>query len=59
MKSKVVHLVTKKDKEDYMLIIDALSTYDDWLHSTNNLRKAIKVRALMRELEEHRKERFK
>ena len=57
MKSKIVQLVTKRDTETYVLIEEALHIYDDYLHSVNNLRKAIEVRALLEELRRLRKER--
>ena len=57
MKSKIVQLVTKRDTDTYVLIEEALHIYDDYLHSVNNLRKAIEVRALIEELRKLRKER--
>ena len=57
MASKIVQLVTKVDTDTYMLIAEALHTYDDYLHSVNDLRKAIKVRAIIEELRNMRKER--
>ena len=57
MNSKIVQLVTKRDTDTYVLIEEALHIYDDYLHSVNNLRKAIEVRALLEELRRLRKER--
>jgi hypothetical protein len=57
MNSKIVQLVTKRDTDTYVLIEEALHIYDDYLHSVNNLRKAIEVRALIEELRKLRKER--
>ena len=57
MASKIVQLVTKVDTDTYMLIAEALQIYDDYLHSVNDLRKAIKVRVLIEELRKMRKER--
>ena len=57
MASKIVQLVTKGDTDTYVLIAEALHTYDEYLHSVNDLRKAIKVWVLIEELRELRKER--
>ena len=57
MASKIVQLVTKGDTDTYVLIAEALHIYDDYLHSVNDLRKAIKVRVLIEELIKLRKER--
>ena len=57
MASKIVHLVTTGHTDTYVLIAEALHTYDDYLHSVNDLRKAIKVRVLIEELIKLRKER--
>ena len=50
MASKIVQLVTKGDTDTYVLIAEALHIYDDYLHSVNDLRKALKVRVLIEEL---------
>ena len=58
MASKIIQLVTKGDTKDYELIKEALHVYDDYLHnSVPDLSKAIRVRVLIQELKELRKER--
>ena len=55
MASKIIQLVTKADTEDYLIIIDALKLYDEYLHSVPDLSKAVKVRAILQGLKELRK----
>ena len=57
MKSKIVQFVSKVDTEAYERIVNALKLYDEYLHSNNDINEAIKVRALLGELKQKRKER--
>ena len=57
MKSKIVQFVSKVDTESYELVVNALQIYDEYLHSNNDINEAIKVRALLGELKQKRKER--
>jgi len=57
MSSKIIQLITKGDTKDYELIRNALHVYDDYLHSVPDLKRAVKVRVLIKELKELRNER--
>ena len=57
MRSKVVNLITRGDTETYEVIREALILYDEYLHSNKDIPKAIKVRAILGELDKQRKER--
>ncbi len=57
MSSKVINFISKEDNETYLIVIEALKIYDDYLHSVNNVNQAIKVRALLKELRTQKKER--
>ena len=58
MASKIIQLVTKADTEDYLIIRDALKLYDEYLHSVPDLTKAVKVRAILGELNKQRNRRL-
>ena len=58
MKNKVINLVTKGESDDYTLIMDALENYDEYLHSENELIKAIKVREQHIKLKTEREKKF-
>ena len=57
MRSKVINLITKEDTETYEIISEALILYDEYLHANKDIPKAIKVRAILGELNKQRKER--
>ena len=58
MASKIIQLVTKADTSDYLLVKEALNVYDDYLHNNvPDISKAIRVRVLIKQLKELRKER--
>ena len=58
MRSKVVNLITKGDTETYEVIREALILYDEYLHSNKDIPKAIKVRAILGELNNQRNRRL-
>ena len=58
MNSKVINFISKEDNETYLIVIEALKIYDDYLHSVNNVNQAIKVRALLKELNTQKNERI-
>ena len=58
MRSKVVNLITKGDTETYEVIREALILYDEYLHSNKDIPKAIKVRAILGELNKQRNRRL-
>ena len=57
MNSKVINFISKEDNETYLIVIEELKIYDDYLHSVNNVNQAIKVRALLKELNTQKNER--
>lgn len=58
MRSKVVNLITRGDTETYEVIREALILYDEYLHSNKDIPKAIKVRAILGELDKQRTRRL-
>ena len=60
MKSKIVQLVTKKDKEEYLIIQEALNLLDDFTQNVKgDFLKAIKIREIILDLKEAEIRRFK
>ncbi len=60
MKSKIVQLVTKKDKEEYLIIQEALNLLDDFTQNVKgDFLKAIKIREIIHDLKEAEIRRFK
>ena len=57
MIAKVVKFISVADTEEYELVVEALKCYDEYLHSVRNLSEAIKVRKMLGELKQLRKER--
>ena len=48
MKSKIVQLVTKKDKEEYLIIQEALNLLDDFTQNVKgDFLKAIKIQKFL------------
>tara|TARA_Y100000780_G_C13460457_1_gene330722 strand:+ start:95 stop:277 length:183 start_codon:yes stop_codon:yes gene_type:complete len=60
MKSKIVQLVTKKDKEEYLIIQEALNLLDDFTQNVKgDFLKAIKIMEIIHDLKEAEIRRFK